>query len=91
MLCLIGICRTIYYLAWRFRHLRMYKHPEQVIPDHTLYCYMPVEYRKDGSTRIYLCPFHKHFVWDLCMYNNSDCCGDWCKTCGINDDYQEEE
>lgn len=85
--------RFLYRVVFFITHFWMCIHPEKYIPEKTVYCY------KHTSQGCYKpCKFHKHTVIfpkyagreDLCMYNGSDCIGDDCKTCGINEDFDDE-
>lgn len=58
------------------------------IPD-GLYCYEILEYLPNGAISTRLCPFHKHLYTDLCVLNGTDCYGDSCKTCGINENFED--
>ena len=89
---LILFVRKIYYVAFKLTHIKMYKNPERIIPNDTLYCYEWLE-NPTSKANVKVCPFHKHtYIFPkyagrevLCMLDGSDCLGDDCKTCGIND------
>jgi hypothetical protein len=102
-----NIIRFLYRMTWKLFHLNLYKNPELYIPKDTMYCYnyngkdgtrMRNIEGKDIMLPYYgidSCIFHKN-LWnmsqmDLCMFNGGDCLMDFCKTCGINENWDEIE
>jgi hypothetical protein len=80
-----------YRMVWLLFHLKLIKNYKTYIPKNSPYCYdTRKEKNKYGIPMITHCAFHKNLFWDLCMYDNSDCCMDFCKTCGINGEEEED-